>query len=79
MRRAQVAAQCECEELKNMKITITGRNMKVGARLNDRIEKKLAKMSKYFKDDVIFSSLVKDTPEMEAHIDEIWADLGFDF
>ena len=35
-----------------MKITITGRNMKVGARLNDRIEKKLAKMSKYFKDDV---------------------------
>ena len=35
-----------------MKITITGRNMKVGARLNDRIEKKLAKMNKYFKDDV---------------------------
>lgn len=35
-----------------MKITITGRNMKVGTRLNERIEKKLAKMSKYFKDDV---------------------------
>ena len=35
-----------------MKITITGRNMKVGDRLNDRIEKKLTKMSKYFKDDV---------------------------
>ena len=35
-----------------MKITITGRNMKVGARLNDCIEKKLAKMNKYFKDDV---------------------------
>ena len=35
-----------------MKITITGRNMKVGARLTERIEKKLSKMNKYFKDDV---------------------------
>ncbi len=35
-----------------MKITITGRNMKVGTRLTERIEKKLAKMNKYFKDDV---------------------------
>lgn len=35
-----------------MKITITGRNMKVGARLNDRIEKKLSKLERYFKDDV---------------------------
>ncbi|MBQ2954855.1 MAG: ribosome-associated translation inhibitor RaiA [Clostridia bacterium] len=35
-----------------MKITITGRNMKVGTRLTERIEKKLSKMNKYFKDDV---------------------------
>jgi putative sigma-54 modulation protein len=35
-----------------MKLTITGRNLKVGMRLTERIEKKLAKMGKYFKDDV---------------------------
>lgn len=33
--------------------------------------------TKYFKDDVVFSSLVRDTPEMEAHVKEIWKDLGF--
>lgn len=33
--------------------------------------------TKYFKDDVVFSSLVSDTPEMEDHIDKIWSELGF--
>ena len=33
--------------------------------------------TKYFKDDVKFSSLVMDTPEMEAHVKEIWHELGF--
>jgi UbiD family decarboxylase len=33
--------------------------------------------TKYFKDDVVFSTLICDTPEMETHVKEIWSALGF--
>ncbi len=33
--------------------------------------------TKYYKDDVTFSSLVQDTPEMIEHVKSIWGELGF--
>ena len=54
-----------------MKVQITARNYKVSDRLQDNIEKKFAKLGKYFQDDVTANVVVskfKDKTKLEATI-----------